>query len=49
MGMNFYSGLDDVYLLLSISHMESGLHGVTFGIGSGLSLSGTEGTWQPGW
>lgn len=48
MGMNYYSGLD-VYLLLSISHMESGMHGVKVGGGSGILVGGTDGVWHSGW
>lgn len=49
MGMNYYSGLDNVYLLFSISHMGSGLHGVKVGGGSGILVGRTDGVWHSGW
>lgn len=42
--MTFYA-----YLLLSISHMESGLHGVTVGGGSGALVGSRVGILQSGW
>ena len=49
MNVNDYSELDNAYLLLSISHMESGLHGVKVGGGSGLLVGSTGGSSQLGW
>lgn len=46
--MNYYSGLENVYLLVSRSHMESGLHGVKVGVGPGLSVGGIDGIGQSG-
>lgn len=46
MNLNYDSGLD-IYLVLSRSHMESGLHGCSSG-GSGVLLGVTEGIWQLG-
>lgn len=45
--MNYYNRLYNVYLLLIISHIESGLHGVVIG-GSGVLL-GRTGASQSGW
>lgn len=48
-GMNYCNGSDNVYLLISISHMESGLHAVKVGGGSGTLVGGTAGVGQSGW
>ncbi len=45
---NHHSGLDYVHLLISRSHMESGLHGVRVVGGSGILVGTAEGVGQLG-
>lgn len=46
--MNDHNELDNNYLLIRRSHMESGLHGVNVGGGSGMSVGSTGGFWHSG-
>lgn len=47
--VSYYNQLENVYLLLSRSHMESGLQGVKVGGSSGILVGSTGGIGQLGW
>lgn len=48
-GINFWDRSDHAYLVLSRSHMESGLHGAKVGGGSGALVGSVGGVGQLGW